>query len=146
MTDPSFKAKRIKIALSRLSAAKGRLLVTLRRAVSMLCKALKPDWNFSKMLLWDIKHKNCIEITFSKTLDKNGSLEIGLKLLRTEGSRFGFFKRGWTTVCECGKMTLFRELLMINKILGPTVSITSLRNLVGIKSGLQVVSFMCGTM
>ena len=32
---------------------------------------------------------------------------------------------------------------MINKILGPTVSVTSLRKLVVIKSGLQVVGFMC---
>ena len=82
-----------------------------------------------------MKAKSCVETTFSKTLDKNGSFEIGLKLLRAEGSRFGFFKRGWTTLClkECGEVPLFRELLIINKILGPTVLITSLRNLVQIK-------------
>lgn len=35
----------------------------------------------------------------TKTLDKTESLEIGVKLLRAVGPRFGFFKRGWTTAC-----------------------------------------------
>ena len=83
-----------------------------------------------------MKAKSCIETTFSKALDKNRSLEIGLKLLTTEGLRFGFFKRGWTTAClkECVK------------ILGPAMSITSpheLINLVGRKSRLQVGGFIC---
>ena len=40
-------------------------------------------------------------------------------------------------------MPLFWELLIINKILGPTVSITSLRNLVEIKPRLQLAGFIC---
>ena len=54
----------------------------------------------------------------------NAFLNECIKLLRTEGSRFGFLKMGRSTAClkECGKMPLFRELFIINKILGPTVS------------------------
>ncbi len=33
-----------------------------------------------------------METTFFKTFDKNGSFEIGLKLLKSVGSRLGFFK------------------------------------------------------
>ncbi len=31
--------------------------------------------------------------------NKNGSLEVGLELLKTEGSREGFFKRGLIMAC-----------------------------------------------
>ena len=51
------------------------------------------------MLLWFIKAKSWVETTFSKTFDQNESLEIGLKLDKTEGSSLGFFKRGWTIAC-----------------------------------------------
>ncbi len=56
----------------------------------------------------------------------------------------GFFKRGWTTAClkVNGKMLVPKELLVINKILGPTVSVTSLRSLVGKISRLHVVDFI----
>ena len=63
------------------------------------------------------------------TFDKNGSLEIGLKLLKTEGSRIGFFKSGCTTACLKieGNRPSSKELLMIIQIMGLTVSMTSLR-------------------
>ena len=41
-----------------------------------------------------------------------------------------------------GKNPFLRELLIIDKILGPTVSIASLRNFVGIASRLHVVGFI----
>lgn len=50
------------------------------------------------LLYYDIS--KTVEATFSKTFDKNGGLEIGLKQLRTGGSRLSFFVRyqndiGW---------------------------------------------------
>jgi len=42
-----------------------------------------------------------------------------------------------------GKVPLARELFIINKILGPTVLKTSLRNFVGIKSRLHVADSIC---
>ena len=56
----------------------------------------------------------------------------------------GFFKRGWTAEClkADGKTPWIKELLKIDKRLGPTVFKTSLRNFVGIKSRLQVVCSM----
>jgi len=41
-----------------------------------------------------------------------------------------------------GKVPLAKELFIINKILGPTVPITYLKNVVGIKSRLHVADFM----
>lgn len=84
------------------------------------------------MELWHIKAKSWVQTTFSRTLVKNGSLEIDLKLLRTVGSGLGFFKRGWQWPLES-------ELLIINKIPGLTVSQT----LSGIESRLHIVDFMC---
>ena len=69
-----------KAALSPLSVVKSRSLVTLRRAVSVLCNVLKLDRYFSNKLFCAIKVKSWDERTFSKTIDKNESLEIGLKL------------------------------------------------------------------
>lgn len=40
-----------------------------------------------------------VETTFSQTFDTDRSLKIGLKLLRTVGSRLGFFKTSWNTAC-----------------------------------------------
>ena len=82
------------------------------------------------ILFWHIKAKSWVETTFSKTLLKKGSSEIGLKWLKTEGSRLGFFKRGCTTVCLKieGKSQFSKELLIINKILGPTISITIMQD------------------
>ena len=66
------------------------------------------------MLLWHIKTKSHVETTFPKTFDENGSFEIGLKLLRTEESREGFFKISWITAClnEDGKMPSTKDLLI----------------------------------
>lgn len=41
-------------------------------------------------------------MTFSSTLDKKGSLEIGLKFERTETSKFGFLINGCTIACLKG--------------------------------------------
>lgn len=80
---------------------------------------------------------------FSKTFDKNSS-EIGLKLLKSDGSRLGFFESGLTIAClkAEGNLLSFKDLFMIDKMLGPTMLKSSLRNMVGIKSRLDVVDLI----
>lgn len=51
----------------------------------------KPDLLLSK---WDC---SCVVTTYSKTLDKKGSLDIGLKLLKTVSSKPGFLSTGVTS-------------------------------------------------
>ncbi len=77
-------------------------LKTLRRADSVLWRGLKPDWNFSKISFLSKKDNSWVAITFSNTLDKNSSLEMGWKLERTEGSRLGFLISGCTIACLRG--------------------------------------------
>lgn len=64
---------------------------------SSFCNDLKPDRNFSKLSNLDTNLRFGLTPLFSITLAKNMTLEIGLKLLRTDGSRLDFFKSGWTT-------------------------------------------------
>lgn len=73
------------------------------------------------------------ETTFSKILEKNESLEMGLKWLRTRGSKEGFFSRGciWARLKSEGKTPVDREQFKMDRIWGPTVSMTSFRKLVG---------------
>ena len=65
--------------------------------------------------------------TFSKTLDRKGSLEMGLKLERREGSRFSFFSSGCTTAClkAAGTQPEIRLEFITDSMQGPTVSDTS---------------------
>ena len=86
-----------------------------------------------------------METTFSKILDKNESLEMGLKLLRTRGSRDGFFKRGSTRAFFRleGNIPDDREQFKIDKIDGLTVSKTSFKNLVGMVSSWHEDDFIC---
>lgn len=65
-------------------------------------------------------------------------------MLKSEWPKLGFFKRGWIIAFlkAEGNMPSFKELFMTDKMLGPTVSKTSLRNLVGIKTRLHAVSFI----
>ena len=81
---------------------------------------------------------------FSKTFDRNGSLEIGLKLLGVDGSRLGFLSRGVTKAVlkDGGTDPEDRELLMMDKMCGPTVGRISLRREVGTVSKGQVEEFM----
>ena len=79
------------------SAAINRSLVTLIRAVSVLCASRKSDWKTSYRLLSERCDWNCEATTFSRTLARNGRLEIGLELERSCWSRFGFFNSGVTT-------------------------------------------------
>ena len=94
-----------------------KVIGNLEGSFSVVWKALKPDRNFSNKLFCAIKDKRWEETTFCQTFDKNGNLEIGLKLLRSEGSRLGFFKRGWTAAClkADGKTQWIKELLKIDK-------------------------------
>ena len=64
---------------------------------------------------------------FSKTLDKKGSLEMGLKLDKMLGSRFVFLRSDWTVAClnEEGEQPVQRQQFMMDRMLRPTVSIVS---------------------
>lgn len=147
MSNAELRSKRNKIEQSPLSALTKRSFVTFKRAVSVLCIALKPDWNFSKMVLKFIKVISWFETIFSKTFDKNGSLEIGLKLFKTSGSSDTFFKRGWTTAFLKleGTMPEDSERFMMERIVGATVIMFSLRKAVGIMSSEHDVVFICVT-
>lgn len=48
-------------------------------------------FDVSKIWFSFMKEISWVATTFSKILDKNGNLEMGLKLLKTAGSREGFF-------------------------------------------------------
>ena len=63
---------------------------------------------------------------FSGILDRKGSLEMGLKLERTEGSRLSLFNKGCTTAClkAAGTLPERRQVLINDIIHGPTVSNT----------------------
>lgn len=60
----------------------------------MICCALHSDSNSSKGSFSSKKAMTCVAIIFSRTLERNGSLEIGLKLFSEFGSTEGFFRRG----------------------------------------------------
>ena len=65
-------------------------------------------------------------------------------MAKTEGSRDGFFNRGWTRALfrDEGKEPVDREKLMMFKMVGPTASKFSFRNDVGIMSSGQEEEFM----
>lgn len=44
------------------------------------------------------RKKICVETTFSKTLDREGSFKVFLTIVQIRGSRLGVFKRGLTEV------------------------------------------------
>lgn len=56
-----------------------------KRCVFYLGNKYCVPYSFIKDVVLRHKTKSGVETTFSETLDKNGSLEIGLKLLRTRG-------------------------------------------------------------
>lgn len=99
----AIKSRRIRVAEVPGSPVSRRSLVTRKRAVSVLWYGLKPDWNFSSISLEARKDWSWLKTTISKTLDRNGSLEIGLKLDKSEGSKFLFWIRGWTVACSMFK-------------------------------------------
>ena len=108
------RSSKIKIEQKPESAASSKSFVTLIRAISVLCWEQKADWNFSNRSLLLKKAINCNE---------NGSLEISLKLFKTETSRVGFFKSGLTRAClkQDGKMPVDRERLTTVKMSEQTV-------------------------
>ncbi len=61
----------------QLSTASKMSLNTLSKADSVLCCAEKPDWRGSVNLASFKKEINCEYTTFSKSFDKNESLETG---------------------------------------------------------------------
>ncbi len=142
------KSKRTKTAELPESTAKRRSLETLKRAVSVLWRGLKPDWNFSKILNSSRNDLSWLRTTLSNIFDKKGSLDIGLKLDKIEASKLFFFRSGWTMAClkTAGTHPELRDVLTKDTTLGPTVSKTSLTKRAGILSRGQFVGRSCLTM
>ena len=95
-------------------------------------------------VLWKSVQLVLCNLSYNSPERKNkrkGSLEMGLKLERTEGSRLSFFNKGCTTAClkAAGTLPERREVLINDIIHGPTVSKTSLRRLTVILSEGQFV-------
>lgn len=68
---------------------KSRSLKTLKRAVSVLWRNLKLDWNFSEIPFMSSCDCGWSEAPFSKMRTRKGSLEIGLAL--DKNRRFKIF-------------------------------------------------------
>ncbi len=83
--------------------------------------------------------------TVSKILFIKGNLEIGLIFFISVESTFILFKTGSITAClnSNGTMPWNKLLFIINNILGPIVSTTSLNNRDGRMSWREVVGFKC---
>ena len=120
MSKTALRSNKTKIEHSSESAVNSKSFDTLRRADSVLWRALKPDWNFSKML------------------------EMGRKFFRMvawlEWSRLGLLNRHWTTAFlkQDGTMPEIREwfirmldLLYLNTILRRCERIVSREQVVG---------------
>ena len=73
--------------------------MTFNSAVSVLCKLLYPDCKTSSASHNIICSRILLAIIFSNIFEKNGSNEIGRKLLGILASRLGFFKIGMTAAC-----------------------------------------------
>lgn len=76
------------------SVARRRSLVILMRAVSVLWRGRKPDWNCSYRSLEVRWEWSCEATVFSKTFEINGRFEIGRRLLKLLGSEPDFFSIG----------------------------------------------------
>ena len=94
VSNAAVRSRRMRIEREPVSAARRRSLVILMRAVSVLWWGRKPDWNFSKRLLWERWEWSCDATVFSRILDRNGRLEMGRRLLKSCGSAFGFLRMG----------------------------------------------------
>ena len=74
VSNAALRSRRIRMELAPESADSSRSLVTLTRAVSVLCLVLKPDWKGSRRS-WSL---SCccswLETTRSRTLARKGRL------------------------------------------------------------------------
>lgn len=93
------------------------------------------------------KSLSCLKTTFSRILLKNGRLDIGLKLPRTEPSSFPFLSSGFMMADfrAMGKMPVDREQFTISNTSSVKQSKTLLKNHVGIGSSEHVEDFICET-
>ena len=83
VSNAAVRSRRMRIEREPVSASRRRSLVILMRAVSVLWWGRKPDWNFSKRLLWERWEWSCDATVFSRILDRKGRLEMGRRLLKT---------------------------------------------------------------
>lgn len=103
------------------------------------------DWNLPRRSLSLEKRDDLVRITFSKILDKNGSLEMGWKLFKSVTSRPGFLIKGETTAClkQDGTQPWVKELFTIESILVSMVSNKSFKTCGGTGSSREEDDFMC---
>lgn len=82
------------MAESPESKADKRSLKTFTRAISILRRALKPDW-YTSVILWESKKDyKWMQTTISNNSERKGSLEIGLYLEDRSVQVRVFFIRG----------------------------------------------------
>lgn len=108
----SIRTERLPLSMFTLMS-----LTTLTRAVSVLCFAQKPDWNFSKIEFVFKYSDSCQKTSFSRILLRNMRFERGLKLFSMDGSRVLLLRRSLTMVIlkVDGKMPVCKEwLIMFN--------------------------------
>ncbi len=97
VSNAELRSRRIKRDGEPVSAFISRSFVTRTKADSVLWPERKPDWNFSNSLFCFKWTRSCAATTFSSTLERNGSLEMGLYLSKTSGSKVDFLRRGLMT-------------------------------------------------
>ncbi len=143
MSNAELRSKRTRATALPLSVASIMSLITFSKADSVLYSFLNPDWKVSYNELESRKECSWVNTTFSKIFEIKGRLEIGLKLPKSDTSRFGFFKRGVTEACfrQSGTVPVLRHILIKNTRSGPIVSTICLKKCDGILSYGQKVGF-----
>ncbi len=106
------RSKRTRATALPLSVASIMSLVTFNKADSVLWSFLNPDWNISYSELNSRKECSWVNTTLSKNFEMKGRLEIGLKLPKSDTSRFCFFKRWVTEACfrQSGTVLLLKHV------------------------------------
>ncbi len=143
----ALRSNSTKIAEAPESRVRRISLWTFKSADSVLCNALKPDWKNSSTELFLKNVCNWITTTFSKTLDRKGSFEIGLKLDSSVESKLDLFIKGCTIAClKWGGMEpVAKQQLIRIRILWPTTLKTCFKKRAGIISWGLMEGLRCLT-
>ncbi len=146
----ALRSNSTKIAEAPESRVRRISLWTFKSADSVLCNALKPDWKTSSTELFLKNVCNWTTTTFSKTLDRKGSFEIGLKLDSSVESKLDLFIKGCTIACLkwAGMEPVAKQRLIRIRILWPTTlktcfKKTSRDNILGTNGRPQVFNNLC---
>lgn len=112
-------------------SAISKSLVTLKRPVYLLWYSLKPDWNFSQILI--STSKSFFYYFFYYFLNKRSFWYWYLVGIATAGSNEGFFRIGWTVTCW--NTSRHKSAIHYRQWnYRPKVSITSSNSLIGTTS------------